>query len=100
MSDEEIIEGLLTNPATEEEKEVAEYKAPSSHRLLFSRRVFEIEGWCAKQGILERDEVVSYVQTRWRLNREQAMKYVDEVIKDFSRSGHVYGQQVNAKREG
>lgn len=97
-NDEEVLEGPLKAPVTPEERAVAEYKTPKPHRILFKRRVFEIEEWCSKQGLLERDEVIAYVETKYHLYREQAMEYVDEVINDFRRMGLVYGQQANAKR--
>ena len=97
VTDEEILEGPLKGVGTKEEKEVYDYAPPSAHRLLFKRRVFEIEGWCRKQGVIERGEVLAYIQARWDLNAKQAGEYLAEVVKDFERIGKVYGRNKTEK---
>lgn len=99
MSDfEEVLKPDRIGLATPEGDEVRKWTAPAHHKVIFKRRVFEIEGWCRKQGVLTKDEVVAYVEARWQVNRKQALEYVSQVVEDFSRSGHVYGQEANAKR--
>lgn len=100
MADEEVIEGPLRKAETKEEIEVAQYKAPDPHRILFKSRVVEIENWIAGQGVVDHESAVQYAMKRWGVGRPQALNYVGEVVKDFQRLGRVYGQNPNERKYG
>ena len=89
---DEALDGPLKGAGSTEEVEVAQYQPPSPHRLQFKRRVFEVEGWVAKQGLVKREEVTAYVMARWGLDAKQANEYTAAVVKDFERIGRVYGR--------
>ena len=71
----------------EEKKVVATWKPPADHKVRFLRRVFELERWIEAQGFVHEEGVIRHAMVRFNVEREQARKYLTQVIEDFKRVG-------------
>jgi hypothetical protein len=93
LSDEEqVLPGPLKGLGTTEEREVYRYRRPSGRRISYRRKVFQVEEWIRRKGIVPKEDVILYIMRAFDMERPAALTMFTDVKKDFARIGKVYGE--------